>query len=131
MKDYEIIKLKIVPAHLKIRDPFEVEVMVLNSTESRTKGFQGVSPFDATIPYLFQFYSGSQRTLHNSNVNFPVKALMIGHKNMIVQEIVLKEGDATNTLTRPCRFLLEIPEPIFDNVTIEVGDTVLGLPLPL
>ena len=128
---YNIITLKVVPGQLKIRDPWELEVVVLNTPESRQQGFQHVSPFDAGMPYLFQWENGNQRILHNSNVLFPVKALTVGPKNQVEQLINLKEGDPTNTLTRPCRFLLEIPETLFETVIVEPGDTLLGMPNPI
>ena len=121
-------RLLVQPAQLKKREPFEIEVMLLNTSEDREQGFQNVSPFDAQMPLLFQWPNGGQRFIHNSNVQFQVKAMPIGHKNIVEQEIKLKDGDPSVSVTRPCRFMLEIPEPLFDTVKIEAGDTILLLP---
>ena len=121
-------RLLVQPARLKTREPFEIDVMLLDTPEDRERGFQHVSPFDAQMPLLFQWESGGQRFIHNANVQFQVKALPIGHKNIVEQEIKLKDGDPGMVVTRPCRFMLELPEPLFETIKIEAGDTILKLP---
>ena len=50
------------------------------------------------------------------------------HKNIVEQEIKLKDGDPSVAVTRPCRFMIEVPETLFETVKIEPGDTILKLP---
>lgn len=115
--------IRVIPARLKIRDPFIVACKVADTDETRAKGFQNTNPHDATMPLILHWDFAGTRILHNENVLFDVSAFIVDHQGWVRQEILLKAGDPGRAMTAPCRLIIEIPENL-DGIIVEVGDKI-------
>lgn len=115
--------VRIHPARIKTRDPFTFSAKIAETVEARTKGFQNVNAYDATMPIILQWVGHGVRLLHNEDVLFDVTAHVIDHKGYVQQTFTLKAGDPSPVMTSPCRYIIEVPEGL--EITIENGDRVV------
>jgi len=115
--------IRVIPAMIKARNPFVIACEIKDSASKREKGFQRVIAHDATQPIILLWEYAAVRLLHNDNVKFDVKALVVDHNGYVQQQFTLKSGDAIPVMTSPTKMIIEIPEHL-EGVTIELGDRV-------
>mgnify|MGYP003971308825 CR=1 FL=1 len=116
--------IRVLPADIRRFKAYHTAVSVKNTDAGRTKGFQDVLPVDATMPILMTWNTAEIRILHNDKVLFDVDAYVIDHKGYVQQHIILKAGDSSQSMTSPCRAILEIPE-FLEGITVQNGDKIL------
>ena len=101
----------------------EVQVLVADDDDERSRGLQGYDPLPDGEGMLFVYDDAVIRTFAMKQVAFPIDVLFVGDDLAITAIEPLDPGDMRLVSSPgPCRYVVELPQGWAEEQGIAVGD---------
>ena len=101
----------------------EVQVLVADDDDERSRGLQGYDPLPEGEGMLFVYDDAVVRTFAMKQVAFPIDVLFVGEDLTITAIEPLDPGDMRLVSSPgPCRYVVELPQGWAGEQGIAVGD---------
>lgn len=101
----------------------EVQVLVADDDDERSRGLQGYDPLPDGEGMLFVYDDAVVRTFAMKQVAFPIDVLFVGDDLTITAIEPLDPGDMRLVSSPgPCRYVVELPQGWAEEQGIAVGD---------